>query len=395
MNFLRRFFRRPQQLWIRRFHFQLHLWAGIILAAYLIVIGVTGSLLVFRSELETLSGTKPWHGIRPREPFAAVSAVVGNLKAAYPRSRIISVTAPSAEDPTFVAVLQRREQIKVACDASSGVVLGEFPKAAAWITFVLELHERLLIRPNGRMLNAIGGAFLLLISLTGLVVWWPGVRNWKRALLVDLRRGWRRINFDLHSASGFWTLLIACFWGISGIYFAWPAASVRLINRFSPVINAKPPVIRVTPEAGFGELDLDGMVERARAMDPGTNWKAVAFPFSRRAPLEVTMRRSGGTGREYEDIVYFNPYTGGYLATWKYGDNKSLGDWLVWSQVPLHFGTSWGLSIKIVWAAAGMVIPLLTITGLLMNWNRVLRRKWKHLRRVPAGEIAVAAPFAR
>jgi uncharacterized iron-regulated membrane protein len=106
------------------------------------------------------------------------------------------------------------------------------------------------------------------------------------------------------------------------------------------------------------------------------------------------MLRGGGTGREYEDIVYFNPYTGQYLATWKYGDNKSLGDWLVWSQVPLHFGTSWGLSIKIIWAAAGMVIPLLTVTGLLMNWNRVLRRKWKHLRKGAAAEIAVATPAA-
>jgi uncharacterized iron-regulated membrane protein len=394
MNFLRRFFRRPQQLWIRRFNFQVHLWAGIILAVYLIVIGVTGSMLVFRAELETLSGTKPWHKIRSKEPFAAVGTVVGNLTTAYPRSHIISVTAPSEEDPTFVAVLQKREQIKVACDASSGAVLGEFPEGAAWITFVLELHERLLIRPNGRMLNAIGGAFLLLLSLTGLVVWWPGVRNWKRALLVDLRRGWRRINFDLHSASGFWTLLIASFWGISGIYFAWPAESVRLIDRFSPVINARPPVIRVTPEAGFDQLDLDRTVERARVVDPGTRWKALAFPFSRRAPLEVTMLRGGGTGREYEDIVYFNPYTGQYLATWKYGDNKSLGDWLVWSQVPLHFGTSWGLSIKIIWAAAGMVIPLLTVTGLLMNWNRVLRRKWKHLRKGAAAEIAVATPAA-
>jgi uncharacterized iron-regulated membrane protein len=369
------------------------LWAGIVLAIYFIAIGVTGSILVFRGELETLSGTKPWHSIRAREPFANITAVIGNLHAAYPRSHIVSVRAPEDGDPTFVAVLQARSQTKVACDPANGAVLGELPEGAAWINFVLELHERLLIRPNGRAVNGIGGAFLLLLSITGLVVWWPGIRNWKRALMVDLRRGWRRINFDLHSAAGFWTLFIACFWGISGIYFAWPSQSVRLINRFSPVINAKPPVIIVSPQPSFSDLNLDSLAERARIADPGTTLKAIAFPYSRRAPLEMTMWRGGGEGREYEDIVYFNPYTGEYLATWKYGVNKSIGDWLVWSQVPLHFGTSWGMAVKIVWAAAGLVIPLLTVTGLLMNWNRVLRRKWKYLRKEAVAPTHAAAPI--
>jgi uncharacterized iron-regulated membrane protein len=68
--------------------------------------------------------------------------------------------------------------------------------------------------------------------------------------------------------------------------------------------------------------------------------------------------------------------------------NQSLGDWIIWSQVPLHFGTYWGLGVKIVWALAGMAIPLLAITGLLMYWNRVLRRKWKTLRKARTARAA-------
>jgi uncharacterized iron-regulated membrane protein len=45
----------------------------------------------------------------------------------------------------------------------------------------------------------------------------------------------------------------------------------------------------------------------------------------------------------------------------------------------LHFGTSWGAGVKIVWAAAGLALPLLLITGTLMYWNRSLRKKWKAL----------------
>ena len=69
-----------------------------------------------------------------------------------------------------------------------------------------------------------------------------------------------------------------------------------------------------------------------------------------RAPLAILMRRRNSPGYEYVDTVYFNPYNGEYISTWRYGVNQSLGDWIIWSQVPLHFGTYWGLGVKIVWA---------------------------------------------
>jgi uncharacterized iron-regulated membrane protein len=380
MNFFQQFFRRPQPLAVRRLNFWIHLWTGIILTLYLVVVGVTGSILVFRAELEIFCGWKPWHKIKATEPFADIATVVGNLRAAYPDVRVISVTAPTEIDPTFVAVVEGHRRIIVACHPSTGQVLGEFPKAAGWLSVVRELHESLLARRTGRILNGIGAAFLLLLSVTGLVVWWPGVRHWKRALAVDVHRRWRRITFDLHSAAGFWTLLIVSFWATSGIYFAWPRQIFRFVNSFSPVITARPPAITVQPESSAGELDLHVLIEHAYAVDPHTRWSGMAFPYGRRAPLEIFMRRGNGVGREYVDTLYFNPYNGQYLATWQYGVNKSLGDWFIWSQIPLHFGTSWGLGIKLVWAAAGLVVPLLSVTGLLMYWNRALRRKWKRLR---------------
>jgi len=109
----------------------------------------------------------------------------------------------------------------------------------------------------------------------------------------------------------------------------------------------------------------------------------VEFPFNRRAPIKILMRRGDGLSREYEDTLYFNPYNGEHLATWQYGVNKSLGDWFIWSQVPLHFGVYWGVGVKIIWAVLGLVVPTLAVTGLLMYWNRTLRRKWKQLRAEP------------
>jgi len=95
--------------------------------------------------------------------------------------------------------------------------LGRLPRRLpphwAWLGVVRDLHETLLSGVTGRQVNGVLAGFLLLINLTGMVVWWPGLRVWTRALTVDFARTWRRINFDLHRAIGFWTLAIVSLLG--------------------------------------------------------------------------------------------------------------------------------------------------------------------------------------
>jgi len=383
MNFVRRFFERPQQMWIRRANFQIHLWVGIVLALYLMVIGVSGSILVLRIELGALSGANPWESRRAPEPRVDITAVVRNLTYHYPGFRIASVIAPGKTEPTYIARLWGRGQMRVGVDAGTGEVLGEIKRGPSWLDTVEKLHVSLFASRNGRILNGVGAAFLLAMCITGLINWWPGVRNWKRALKVDFGRSWRRINFDLHSAAGFWTLAIISFWAVSGIYFAWPREIFALVNRISPIVNSKPPVVEVTARNEVSDPDLDALVKRAYVLDPGTTFAGVEFPFNRRAPITILMRRGNGLSREYEDTLYFDPYTGEHLTTWRYGVNQSFGDWFIWSQVPLHFGVYWGLGVKIIWAVLGLAVPTLAVTGLLMYWNRTLRKKWKRLRVEP------------
>src|ERR1700722_8792470 len=51
MTFWDRALRRPQSLWLRKALFQIHLWTGIGLGIYVILISVSGSAIVFRNEL--------------------------------------------------------------------------------------------------------------------------------------------------------------------------------------------------------------------------------------------------------------------------------------------------------------------------------------------------------
>jgi len=81
-----------------------------------------------------------------------------------------------------------------------------------------ELHANLIRgEAHGVQVNGIGALCLLLLAITGLFLWWPGIKIWARGLRIGLGRSWRRINYDLHSAIGFWTLFIVFWWALSGI----------------------------------------------------------------------------------------------------------------------------------------------------------------------------------
>jgi len=376
MGFLGRFLHHPQQLWLRRCNFQIHLWTGVLLSLYLVVIGVTGSILVFGAELEKLLDPGPPPMLHSTKSVADLATVITHLSGKYPRIHVVSVTAPTPNEPIFTAILQPGKQITVACDPATGEVIGEINRKPSRLAWVYDLHENLLARRSGRVVNGMGAAALLLMALTGLINWWPGVKSWRRALTIDFRRRWRRVNYDLHSAIGFWTLALIVVWAVSGVYFTWPDKFLAFVGHLSPLVNSRPPIVVIDPASDIAPLDFHALLSKAYSLDPGARWEGIVFPASRRSPFEILMSRSAGMGRDQEDTLYFNPYNGQYISTWHYGVNKSLGDWLVWLQVPLHFGTHWGLAVKCLWAFIGLALPALAVTGLLMYWNRFLSKKW-------------------
>jgi hypothetical protein len=46
-----RWLRQPQKIWLRKALFQVHLWTGIALGLYILMISLTGSVLVYSNEL--------------------------------------------------------------------------------------------------------------------------------------------------------------------------------------------------------------------------------------------------------------------------------------------------------------------------------------------------------
>ena len=169
MTLWQRWLKRPQDVWIRKALFQVHLWTGIAIGLYIAMISVTGSILVYRVELIS-------------------------------RDR-------------------------------AGRNTGDTPL----IQWLLDLHDNLLAGETGRSVNGIGAVLLLLLAVTGAIIWWPGIANWRRGLTVDLRSSWKRLNWSLHGAMGAWFILFVLMWGITGLYLSFPQMFSAVADFFDPI----------------------------------------------------------------------------------------------------------------------------------------------------------------
>jgi uncharacterized iron-regulated membrane protein len=92
------------------------------------------------------------------------------------------------------------------------------------VDWLVHLHTNLASGPTGRLLNGIGAIVVTMICFTGAVIWWPGIGSWRRSMSVKWRAPFARMVWVLHSALGFWSMLLLLVWGITGIYFAFPRA---------------------------------------------------------------------------------------------------------------------------------------------------------------------------
>ncbi|MBB5062276.1 PepSY domain-containing protein [Granulicella mallensis] len=376
------FIDRPQRVWWRMAMFQIHLWGGVVLCLYMLVIGVTGSILVFESELEHVAYPQLWRATDSQagKQAAELPAVTETVRKEYPGYKITAAYLPDKPGDNFEVFVHEGKTFRyVFLDANTGRIVGAINPDRSWLIWIIDLHFRLLGGRVGEIINGIGAGCLLLLCATGALVWWAGLKHWTRGLKVNLHRSWRRVNFDLHSAVGFWTLLVLSMWAFTGVYFVWPKPIESFVNHFSSIASANPPVFVVPPRGDGPWVDLHRMIEQAQQSSPNARFAGAFFPGSDKSALTLLMARGAARNFSQMDYVYFDPATGRQLALWHRGINTTWGGSFIFWLSPLHFGYDWGLAIKILWATLGCALPLLAITGVLMYWNRSLSKKWKRL----------------
>lgn len=227
----------PQTLWFRRMLFQIHLWMGVGFGLYVLMISLSGSAIVLRPQVSrwfTPSEVVSSNG--PELSGAALEARIAEVYADYVVERVVPAARPGRA--TYVALTKAGEaEITRFFDQYSGNDLGStYPWQVATIEWLTRLHDDLLMQRGGRQLNGYGGILFLLMTMSGVILWWQGTRHWRKGLMVR-RSSTRSFNWQLHSFLGFWSLLLMFVWGITSVYFAWPEPFDLFIDWLDPDLN--------------------------------------------------------------------------------------------------------------------------------------------------------------
>jgi uncharacterized iron-regulated membrane protein len=235
MNLWQRWWRQPQSVWLRKAVFQIHLWTGLAIGLYVVMLSVTGSALVYRVEIERTFQT-PRNAFEPGRMPLSTEELRAAAQRVYPDWQVTRVgNRVTRRNPVIEIWVERAgEKRERLFNPYTGQDLGEaIPKKVKALNWVAELHDDLLLEERGSQLNAIGSALITLLAFTGIIIWWPGVRNWRRSMMVKRRSSWIRFNWDLHSALGFWSFLLLAMWGLTGVYLAYPDPFAAYVDRVS------------------------------------------------------------------------------------------------------------------------------------------------------------------
>jgi uncharacterized iron-regulated membrane protein len=408
MPLIHRLLHTPRQTLARRAMFQIHLWCGVIIGLYVALIGLTGSALVFRPEIERAlrphlyvlqaSAAPATHATLDQMLATAAKALPDWQPMGFEQLPATPLSAPT--EPVLLYLTARPghavtaphtftpDQLLAYFDPRTGTLLGARSRYAGVLGLAENFHYYLLVGQRGYVVNGVLAIAFLGIALTGWVLWWPGIRRVFGALKIHGlfhsryhhgRRNWKRLNWDLHSTGGFWTnpALIAVI--VTGIFFVF---SQPMLRAYAWITHTNPAVIR----QWYSEPAAVHAVPGTKPIPQQEAWRAASAALPAHTHLGY-LSLAVETGAPVEAIAYYdhtapyaqpiqifiNPFNGEPMRRL---DSRTLPLALraLLYVYAIHFGSFAGLVSRVLWFLLGLLPSVLLVTGLILWWNRSLRR---------------------
>lgn len=365
-----------------------HLWLGLILGLLLAVYGLTGSILVFNTEIDELLNSELLTVMPPNDgqDYKPLKEIVQAAQAAMSRqAKQMFIYYPRNDQAAFKLDYSEPSQdaIKnwqVYVNPYTAAVLGKrlinssdssIPNTL--ISFIFKLHYALLLNPRiSRIVVGVSGALLIFSVLTRLIVWWPLTGRWRQALTIKRKAAIERLNFDLHKTSGFYTSLILVVVLFSGVYMALPQYVAPVLELFSPVTYRY--WFTSSPRPNVEPIGIANAVAIAEQRYPRgrPHWiyDAPGSADTYTVCLDDIDRPGSWLQRA---CVVMDRYTGDVLDIDDPAD-ATAGEVFTHWQWPLHSGQAFGMTGRIVVFLSGLACPLLFVTGVI-RWLQKRRAK--------------------
>jgi len=381
----------------RRFWVLLHRYTGLAMTAFLIIVGLTGSLLAFLPELD---GAINPQFVAPIEAVAMLDPLA-LMENAEQLDTAIKADAVWLSDTAATVAVSPRTADEAAYDQLifnpyTGELLGKRhwgDLSQGWqnlMPFVYKLHYALALDDVGGWILGITALAWTLDCFVGFYLTLPAAKSnratsnllvtkswwqrWQPAWLIKWSASKTRINFDLHRAGGLWLWLAL-------LAFAWSSVFMNLGGFYSTVMKSvseyhqpwtefpdlsqpvQNPQInwRQAQDIAQAELNRLEQTQGIRTLARSGFWinRAKGF-YVYAVKSTVDIQDHGGQTR-----VVIEANSGAVkqvlLPTGQYGGN-TITSWLL----ALHTANIWGLPYRIFVCVLGLAIVMLSVTGVLI-----------------------------
>lgn len=400
---------------IRPFWVLVHRYAGLTMTVFLIIVGLSGSLLAFYPELEQAinpqlhvetDGTKPLDLVvlHDKAEQLAPQAMVNSIWL-EPGSAKLSV-APRKNPATGQAYELDYDQLVL--NPYTGEELGRRTWGAIsqgtinLMPFVYKLHYALALGEWGSWILGIIALIWTLDSFVGFYLTLPAAQpkkhssipaaspgprsfwqRWRPAWLIKWRGSNYRINFDLHRAGGLWLWVVLLIFGWSSVFMNLGDSVYKTVMQsvsefhqpWTESADLDKPL--ETPAIGWREAYRTGLQAMSRA--------ATEHGFTVEAPTAMWLNRAKGfyvyNVRSSADIqdkfgqtrAVIDANSGALkmllLPSGQYNGN-TVTSWLM----ALHMANVFGLPYRIFVCVLGLAIVMLSATGVVI-WQKKRRAR--------------------
>lgn len=417
--------------------FQIHWFLGITAGIVLAVVGVTGGLMSFeRTIMEAISPEIVQ--VQVSGERLTPDAIAERFHAQKPESRVEQITLwPDADRSALVRVAPppgERRGDAIYINPYTGELLGKITGEQFFRT-VRSLHRWLLIpsEPDGinigRQITGFSAFALVFFALSGLYLRWPRrALNWRNWFRIDFSLKGRNFYWALHSVIGTWVILMYLLMALTGLTwsYSWFKSGASVLLTGEPVEErrgfgpggpgggqgAAGMGSREGREArglgreggGEGRRGAEGRMGRESerhhesvapvAVDIAwasfvtkaeNNFKfaSVTIPRSEKDPVMINYVTPDATNDRQRSMISFNAASGELVSDQPYKPLEPLGKRIMQGIYELHTGEWFGTPGLIINMTASFLMPLFTITGFLLYFDR--RKKKRNSKNAAAG----------
>lgn len=346
---------------VRRAWLLAHRWLGLAAAAWLVVAGLTGSLLVIAEPVDE-SVNEDLLTVPAPGPLALAPALEV-LRAGFPEGSTFVLRPPRAGTESLQAIVRGPWTGTVFLHPTTGAELGRRGEAEGFFHFLFVLHSSAFAGDAGKAAMTLAALAYVVMLVSGLVLWWPA--RWRAGFTVRASAGLSRGLFDLHRVGGAVFGMVVLVSVASGAYMAWPPIARWVSSVTGEAPRRAPAVLRSAAPA----VSLDAAVARAQALFPAGRVGYVQVPASDGAPLRVRLRLPDDPHPNGLTSVWLHPRTGDVLDVHLWSD-LDLGTRAYSYVYPLHTGELGGTPMRVAVFLTGLLLSGLGATGAWLWWRR-------------------------